>query len=166
MRVFKFSLLAILLIVVLTSFSSCIIIPVYKNYKINREDLSSVDIYDMRNCENNYNDFFVAETPVYTLTDDQLDDFLSDLADIRFSDHIIIVLAAVDPSFSYSNWVIRLNYTDGTYTLISSGGYGETYDAKGDLIKTNHFGCDDDEWRQFISRYLPSELYEEQTSTE
>ena len=146
---------------ILISLTGCIVIPLYKYYDdIDTEKVSSVDIYDLRNSESYYSDFLETETPVYTLKDDQLNEFWGDLGKIRFTDQIIITIAAVDPSFSYDEWVVRINYIDGSYSLISCDGYGETYDKNNQVIDTNHFGCDNEEWKQFIGKYLPKELFE------
>ena len=137
MKKLRLAWILLLIFVLLISLNGCVIIPRHMNYDdINREQVSSVDIYDLYKSESNYSDFLTTETPVYTLTNDQLDSFLSDLADIRFTDYIIIVLAAVDPSFSYGDWVVRINYTDGSYSLISCDGYGETYDANNQVVDT------------------------------
>ena len=163
MKTLRFVPVLSLILAALISLTGCVVIPRYKNYDdINRERLSSVDIYDLRNSETHYSDFLKTETPVYTLTNDQLDSFFSDLADIRFTDHIIIVLAAVDPSFWYDDWVVRINYTDGSYSLISCGGYGENYDVNNQAVDSNHYGCDDDEWQQFIGKYVPKDIFESQ----
>ena len=67
------------------------------------------------------------------------------------------MLAAVDPSFHYGDWVVRLNYTDNYYELISSGGYGEIYDNNDEVVDTNHYGCEDDEWESFVTQFLPDD---------
>jgi len=73
---------------------------------------------------------------VHTLEASQTSDFLSDLAEIRFSDHLIITIAAMDPNFQYGNGVVRVNYTSGAYSLISCDGYGTDYDADGERTPT------------------------------
>ena len=98
------------------------------------------------------------DPPLYTVADEQVDDFLKDLSKIQFTDHIIIGLLAVDPSFYYGDWVVRLNYTDGTWTLLSSDGYSETFDKAGKYISSNHFGCDPDKWERFVTAYLPADV--------
>lgn len=155
-------LLSVLFLFVLVSFTSCIVIPMYKHYDIDSEKVSSIEIYDLRNSETYYYDFPGEELPVYTIEKDQMTDFLSDLSDIRFSDTIIITIAAIDPSFYYGNWVVRINYTDGSYAFISCGGYGATYDENHQRTDSNHFYCDDDEWHQFIGKYVPKEIFENQ----
>ncbi|MBQ9759834.1 MAG: hypothetical protein IJW16_00635 [Clostridia bacterium] len=92
---------------------------------------------------------------VHTPEASQTSDFLSDPAEIRFSDHLIITIAAMDPNLQYGDGVVRVNYTSGAYSLISCDGYGTDYDADGARIDTNRFGCDNEEWKDLIMRYLP-----------
>ncbi len=82
---------------------------------------------------------------------------MSDFSKVKFSDTIIIVLASIDPSFYYGEWVIRINFTDGLYSFYSCGGYGETYDAEGDRVSTTHFSCDYDVLENLISDYYDFE---------
>ncbi len=164
-KTIRFVLILSVVSIMLNSLVGCIIIPQYTYYDdIDREQVSSVDIYDLRNGDHSAR-FLETEVSVYTLTEYQLDSFFSDLADIRFANHIVIVLAAVDPSFYYDDWVVRINYTDGSYCLISCGGYGETYDANHQVIDSNHYSCDDEEWNQFIGKHVPKAIFESQEQT-
>lgn len=148
----------IIIISILLSLSGCVIIPVHKYYDdIETDKVASIDIYDLRNCEAFSSGFLETEVPVYTLNEEQIEDFWEDLAEIRFTDYIIIALAAVDPSFHYGDWVVRLNYTNNYYELISSGGYGEIYDNNDEVVDTNHYGCEDDEWESFVTQFLPDD---------
>ena len=157
MKIKQVFILSFLSFTMLISLTSCIV--TYKYYDIDSEDVLSVGIYDLRDSETHYNDFLESETPVYTIEKEQMADFLNDLSDIRFSDTIIITLAAVDPSFYYGEWVVRINYTDGSYSLISCGGYGESYDINNKVTDSNHFSCEDDEWEQFIGKYVPKDIF-------
>lgn len=158
MKSLKRSVITALLLSLLLSLTGCIIIPLHEKYTINKADLSSVQIYDLRNSETHECDFMEYDPPLYTVADEQVDDFLKDLSKIRFTDHIIIGLLAVDPSFYYGDWVVRLNHTDGTWTLLSSDGYSETFDKAGKYISSNHFGCDPDKWERFVTAYLPTDV--------
>lgn len=137
--------------------SGCIIIPLHKYYEIPDEEVASVQFYDLRNRYSYDDDFHQTMDPVYTLPEEETADFLKDFSKLEFSDAIVIVLAAVDPSFSYGEWVIRINFTDETYTLYSCKGYGETFDADGNRIDSTHFGCDRDELAALISKYYSAE---------
>lgn len=156
----RIGLFILILAIVTSSMTSCIVIPRYEYFEIDADTVASIEIYDLCEADSIYGNFVETESPVYEIPTDKKTDFLNELAEIRFSDAIVIVLAAIDPSFNYDEWTVRINYTDGSYQLISSDGYGETFDANGELIDFHHFGCDQDEWWSFISEYLPKEIYE------
>lgn len=151
--------LLILSLAMLVTLTGCIVIPQYKQYDIAPEEVSSIEIHYLQERTQYREQSPGAETLAYTLEDAQKADFLSDLSDIRFSDAIIITIAAIDPSFSYGVWTVRINYTDGSYAFLSCDGYGETFDANDSRIEGNHFDCDDDEWEAFIRKYLPQEFF-------
>lgn len=155
MKLIRVLTAATLLLSLTLTLSGCIVIPISKRYSIEQDTVDSIDIYDLRSCENRDHGTWETLSPCYTLSDNQLESFLNDLSDIRFEDTIIIALAAVDPSFSYGEWVVQIHYTDGTYELISSGGFGGTYSSDHERIDSHHFGCDEDEWSQFILKYIP-----------
>lgn len=139
--------------------SGCIMIPRYKHYDIDLENTSTIEIYDLRNNESHDSDFLETEAPVYIIEKEQMEDFLNDLCDIQFTDIIIITIAAIDPSFYYDDWVVRINYTNGSYSLISCGGYGETYNENNQVTNKNHYSCDEDEWEEFIGKYVPEDIF-------
>ena len=147
-----------LLFCVLVAFEGCIIIPRYRRYEIAAADVLSIEIYDLRGVQERTGSVLQNETPIYTLEGEQIATFLGDLSEIQFSDHIVIVLAAIDPSFHYGEWVARINFTDGSYTCISNAGYNETYDANDQFLDSNHYSCDNEEWVQLILSYLPSDV--------
>ena len=122
----------ILVIHLLITLTGCIIIPQYQRFDIDVDTVISIEIYDLSLCENSSfgSSFLETESPVYMLPDKQIVNFLKDLADIRFSDTLFITIFAVDPSFYYDDWTVRINYNDGSFQLISCDGYGETFDSE------------------------------------
>jgi hypothetical protein len=164
----KMFLTVLSLLITMLLLTSCIIIPLYKVYNFDNETVSSIDIYDLRGDENCYSGFWEEKSPVYTVDENNKENFLSDLSHISFSDTLVITIAAIDPGFSYGDWVAKINFENGSYTFISYGGYGETFDENGEIIDSNHFSCDYDKWEEFISKYVPEEIFEitEQPETE
>ncbi len=154
-------LLTITAILILCTFTGCIVIPLHKRFKIDASAVASIEIYDL--CESTdtlYGNFHKTESPVYEIPQDKIAEFLNDLAEIRFSDSIVITIAAIDPSFYYDLWTVRINYTDGSYELISCDGYGATYDQNGKRTESHHWGCDNEEWREFIEKHIPRDIFE------
>jgi len=161
----KRCILSVLMIfTVIFTLSSCIIIPEYKNFEIDPATIASIEIYDLRESDTRGEAFLEDTSPVYEIPDEEIDDFTSDLAEIDFTRYIIIVLAAIDPSFNYGDFVVRINYTDGSFELLSDGGWGQTFDQDGEAISGHHYGCDDEEWEEFIGKYLPKEIRYKATS--
>lgn len=153
MKILKPLLFVIMICSILFSLTACIIIPLTKHYDIPAEDVASVEFYDLSSLEDHYSGFDTLLDPVYTLPQAEIEAFLSDFSELEFTDTIIIMLAAIDPSFWYGDWVVRVNFENGQYTFYSSGGYGETFDADGNCISSTHFSCDDEALANLISKY-------------
>lgn len=145
-------------IFVMSVLTSCIVIPQYKNFEIDPASVSSIEVYDLLDVDTFDGFFLETETSVYTIPEEDKAAFLDDLGEIEFSDAIIITIAAIDPSFYYDVWTVRINYTDGSYELISCDGYGATYNKNGEMTDTHHFGCDEEEWRTFVKKYIPKSV--------
>lgn len=157
MKRIKLFTLAAVLLSLAVCFSGCIIIPQQKYYKIYPEKVAAVQFYDLRNCDSGHHDFQKTVDPVYTLPEDEIGDFLEDFSKLKFKDAIMIVLAAVDPSFEYGEWVVRIDFTDQSYTFYSCAGFGETFDAGGNRIDSTHFSCDRDQLEELIKKYYSVE---------
>ena len=152
------ALLTLTIMLVLT-FSSCIVIPLHRTFDIDESTILSIEIYDLCKNESSGGTFLDNETAVYEIPLEKNADFLNDLAKIHFSDSIIISPAAFDPSFYYDMWTVRINYTDGSYELISCDHYGETYDQSGKITDVHHYGCDSEEWEALIQKYVPEIIF-------
>ncbi len=153
MKKIRCLLLLFCVFAILLSFSSCIVWHKRIN-DIDEEDVASIDIYYLGEDVFDRSGFYLTQTPVHTLDHKQHEAFLDDLGDIVFGQGLILI-AANDPSFSYGEWVVRINFTDGSFRFISCAGFGETFDASGELIESDHYGCDDEEWNALIDQYLP-----------
>ena len=151
----KLFISVLLLIVLLCSLTGCIVIPFHDYYDdIDPETVASIQVYNLRNADK-YSDIFLqTETPLHTLHPTEHAAFLDDLAQIRFTHHVLIVLAAVDPSFRYGDLTVRINFTDGSFRLISDCHYAEAFDKDGNVIDRNRYGCDEAEWMCLVQKYL------------
>lgn len=148
-----------MILCIIFSLTGCIIIPRYKRYDdIDAEKVSTIEIYDIRECERKISSNVNADTLIYSLDENEFSDFLNKLSKIQFKDHIIIVLAAIDPSYNYGNYVVKIMYNNEKYMLISDAGFGELFDADGNRTSKNHFGCDTEKWENLIFDYLPEEI--------
>lgn len=150
-------MLILLLVAMPVLFTGCITLRFHYD-DINADQISSIAIYDLRESSDFGSGFYENTEPVYTLEEAQKEPFLEALAKIEFKDTLVLLPVPFDPSFDYGKWVVRINYTDGSYQLISCGGYGETFDANGETTDGNHYGCDDVVWEEFICDYVPAEI--------
>ena len=155
----RIGLLTLTIILIMLTLTSCIVIPIYKRFKIDADTVTSIEIYDLCELDSLYGNFDKTQKNIYKISADKNADFLNDLAEIRFSDSIILVPAAVDPSFYYDEWTVRINYTDGSYEFISSDGYGQKFNKDDQEIDSHHFGCKQEEWLEFIKKYIPAEIF-------
>ena len=153
--------LIITLVLALSMFTSCIIIPFYNYFKIDTNKVESVEIYDLPEKETYDFSYGFEErlSPIYTLSGEQKNNFLDDLGEIRFEDAIVIVLAAIDRHASYNRWSIKINYTSGSYDTLSCDGYGHSYDENGEMVDSHYYTCEREEWYALIEKYLPAELF-------
>ena len=156
----RIALLTIIFVLISNILTGCMIIPQYKRFKIEEATVASIEIYDLCEVDSIYGNFVETETPIYEIPAEEVDDFLSNLAKIRFSDTIIIALMPTDPSFYFDDWTVRINYSDESYELISCDGYGKTFNKNGETADTHHFSCNQDKWSEFISKYIPQDIFE------
>lgn len=158
MKPYKPFLSVLITFFLITFLSGCITIPLKKHYDISVEELTSVQFYDLRNQEpENRIAFNETIEPVYTIPQNDTENFLSDFSKLEFSDSITILPATIDPSFYYGDWVIRINFSNGQYAFYSCAGYGETFDTDGKCISSTHFSCNDNELKLLVSKYYEIE---------
>lgn len=154
MKRYKSVLLVLMTLFLFVSLNGCIIIPMTEYYDISAEEVVSVQFYDLRNSESTvYSGFDKDHEPDYTVPEEDKEKFLNDFSELKFSDTIVIALAAIDPGFLYGDWVVRINFSNGQYTFYSCGAYGETFDAEGALVSSTHFACDAEDLEALIGKY-------------
>ena len=157
-RVLHLMTLWLLMLVCLTG---CIVIPRHKTFEISPDTVSTIKIYDLRGRESRFEGAVDADAPVYELPEEEKTDFLTELAKVDFSDEILIMLAAVDPSFSFGEWVVRINYADGSYEFLSCNAFGSVFNQNDELISTHHYGSKREEWIAFLGNYAPKNFFDE-----
>ena len=119
-------------------------------------EVASVQLYhDMLDCSVSTSGAFVQRTPVEALDPSLNEAFLQDLSLLNFTEFVLFFPAAIDPSFTLGEWIVRINLTDGSYWAISAGGCNEYYNAAHENTGGNHFGLDDGQWEWLIKKYFP-----------
>ena len=149
-----------LALIMMFTCTGCMYIPLGSDYyDYAPETIGTVEIYDLRNKDVTSSSFLETELPVYTVPEEQKAEFVADVGTIEFKMFIFIVLAAVDPSFDYGDWAIRLNRVDGSYVLMSDFGYVEIYDENGERTEYRNYPDADREcWKTIINTYVPPEI--------
>ena len=140
-----------------TTLTGCMIIPVYSWNRIEPDTVTSIQIYDLD--DNSYEEryqgnFRTTEIPDYTIEEEDKEAFLKDLSRITFNNPIILIPLSFQPKRSYGRWTARINYTDGSYQLISNKGYGGIYDADDNMTDLRQGTCDSEKWNEFIEKYV------------
>ena len=155
MKLLRSIIMFVLIILVSLNLCGCIIIPLYKNYNIAVDEVVSIQFYDLRMVDDRDSFYYDMESidPVFTVPEEEAGRFLNDFSKLIFKDTLIITIAAVDPSFSFGQWVVRINFTNGNYTFYSSAGYGLTMDAEGVRVSDTHYSCDEEQLALLIMKY-------------
>ena len=135
----------------------------YDSDQISPENVSSIDVYDLSKTPEHKDSYHYQEEfeeeikPDYTLSSDQIEPFLTELAGIKFETyHLVFTLAATDPTFHIGNYVARINFSDGSFRLLSDGSYHPIFSPDGKVTDGDHNTvASEDEWKSFITQYLP-----------
>jgi hypothetical protein len=155
----KLSMLALILIFVM-NLTGCVVIPLPgRYYDYDPATIETAEIYDLRSEYMEDSSFLETDLPVCTVPEEQKAEFVAEIGKIEFKMYILIVLGAVDPSFYYGDWAVRLNRTDGSYVLLSDGGYVEIFDENGEHIEfRNYDSIDRERWNALLEAYVPQEI--------
>ena len=61
--------------------------------------------------------------------------------------------------FQYGKWTVRINYNDRSYRPISNTNYSAVFDENDEFVTSNHFGCDEKEWKKLLKIYVPWDIF-------
>ena len=94
--------------------------------------------------------------PIDALDAEQYEEFVKDLEGLTFTDHFFIILgAAMDPSYSYHGYTVKITYLNGDYDIISCS--SQLYD-KAENYDENIWDCDEEKWNNFIESYFSVDI--------
>ena len=150
---------AFIALLLVFSLSGCMFIPEWQKIDVRYDpsEIVSVELYDL--TQRSYDGRFYGLDedidqmeedldPIDALNADKYADFVRDLMDLTFTDHFFVILvAAMDPSYSYYGYTVKITYQNGDYDIISRT--CQLYD-KGEDYNENTWNCDEDEWNSFI----------------
>lgn len=156
----KITVLLISLLLIL-SLTGCVFIPSWKQIDV-RHDASEIVSVELYNLTVSYMGRFHGREdcidqmeeeldPIDTLDAENYDDFVKDLEKLTFTDHLILVLAAMDPAYYYRGYTVKITYENGDYDILSP--VGQLYDS-GERYIEDSWSCDEDKWNAFIEKHF------------
>lgn len=159
MKCIKIITVALILALIATSLSSCMVLNHRFDY-IDKTNVTSIEIYDLRGDYHHDVGFYELMDPIYTLSAEQYADFLDTLTKLKFTSTLILI-AANDPNLHYSNTMtVKINHSNGVFETVSPYGYAEQYDPNEDDIHAWDYGsCDDEKWELLLKSVVPEEIY-------
>ena len=159
MKCIKIISITVIFTLIAMSLSSCITLH-HKFDSIDKTNVASIEIYDLRGDYHHDVGFYELMDPIYTLSPEQHDDFLDTLTRLEFTT-VLIVIAANDPMLHYSNTMtVKINHSDGSFETVSPYGYAEQYDPNEDSLDAWDYGsCDYSDWELLLQSVVPEEIY-------
>lgn len=159
MKCIKIITVALILALIATSLSSCMVLNHRFDY-IDKTNVTSIEIYDLRGDYHHDVGFYELMDPIYTLSAEQYADFLDTLTKLKFTSTLILI-AANDPNLHYSNTMtVKINHSNGVFETVSPYGYAEQYDPNEDDIHAWDYGsCDYSDWELLLQSVVPQEIY-------
>ena len=160
MKCIKLITVTLIFTLIAISLSSCMKLH-HKFDSIDKTNVTSIEIYDLRDDYSHDVGFYELMDPIYTLSSEQYADFLDTLTELNFTT-VLILVAANDPSLHYgSTMVIKINHSNGGFETVSLHGYAERYDPIEDNIYAWDYGsCDYSEWELLLKSVVPQEIYD------
>ncbi|MBE6549328.1 MAG: hypothetical protein E7670_02760 [Ruminococcaceae bacterium] len=159
MKCIKIITVALILALIATSLSSCMVLNHRFDY-IDKTNVTSIEIYDLRGDYHHDVGFYELMDPIYTLSAEQYADFLDTLTKLKFTSTLILI-AANDPTLHYSNTMtVKINHSNGVFETVSPYGYAEQYDPNEDSLDAWDYGsCDYSDWELLLQSVVPQEIY-------
>ena len=159
MKCIKIISITVIFTLIALSLSSCIRLN-HRFDSIDKTNVTSIEIYDLRGDYSHDVGFYELMDPIYTLSPEQHADFLNTLTNLEFTT-ILILIAANDPMLHYSNTMtVKINHSNGAFETVSPYGYAEQYDPNEDSIYAWDCGsCDYSEWELLLKSVVPQEIY-------
>ena len=159
MKFIKIISITVIFTLIALSLSSCIRLN-HRFDSIDKTNVTSIEIYDLR--DDYYHDagFYELIDPVYSLSPEQYADFLDTLTELEFTS-VLILIAANDPNLSYSRTMtVKINHSNGVFETVSPYGYAEQYDPNEDSLDAWDYGsCDYSDWELLLQSVVPQEIY-------
>ena len=147
----------------LFSLTGCVFIPSWKQVDVRHDtsEIVSVELYDLRpwgysgrfyGWDEDIDQMEEERDPIDALDAENYDDFVKDLEKLTFTDHFFVILgAAMDPSYNYYGYTVKITYENGDYDILSRT--CQLYDS-GEKDIEREWSCDEEKWNTFIEKYF------------
>ena len=141
------------------SLTGCVFIPSWKQVDV-RYDTSEIVSVELYHLTDSYSGRFGSSEidqmekeldPIDTLDAEQHADFVSDLENLSFTNHTLIVLAAMDKFHYYEDYTVKITYQNGDYDILSPT--AQLY-ISGEASSETGWDCDQEKWNRFIKDYF------------
>ena len=144
----------LLILAILWTCPGCCVITLDEGYELYHsfEEFSSVGLYNGDGEE-------ASNCVLAQLQPSQYAAFQRDLEALPFEDQFLLIPGAVDPSFDFGEYVVRIDYKDGSYELISDCGFQILYSQEAEYGRSAHYSISDMAWYTFLSSYFPSVVF-------
>lgn len=153
-------IILLLTLVLLFSFNSCITVDKTASLHRDREEIQSVSIYYLEEIydESNVNKLRNENTPVYTLKEEQKEEFINRLCEFKYEKTVILVPIPFDGGCNLNGYVISVAYNDGkSYELFSEYGcfsYLVKENGKEGYYYNHADYSGEADWAEFIESYI------------
>lgn len=139
------------LILVLNLTGCLVIVPETYRLLYGVEEIETIAIYDLG--EKSVESLDDSLEPVGYIPKEQYESFANSVEYLPYTNTFIIVLAAIDSSFSFSGYVFKVSYQNGGYEIITSGARQPYRTAEG-KERSYSYECDEEVWLAFVKQYL------------
>lgn len=148
------------------SMTGCVFIPSWKQVDVRYDtsEIVSVELYQLTGSydgrfyglEEDIDQMEEELDPIDALDAEQYEEFVKDLEGLTFTDHFFVILvAAMDPSYSYHGYTVKITYRNGDYDIISCS--SQLYD-EAENYDENTWNCDEEKWNNFIESYFSVDI--------
>ena len=129
--------------------TGCFVITLDEYYEIH-QDVTQIQSISIHSCSDGET---LSDDPIIILEDEQFQPFIEDIEALPFRDKFLLILAAVDPSFQYGDYVIRIVYQDTSIELISNFGF-QLYQGADGSYHAPHYEINHELWLEFLEKYI------------
>ena len=151
------------------SLTGCVFIPSWKqvDMRYDTSEIVSVELYHLIDrYEGRFGSSEIDQMekeldPIDTLDAEQYADFVSDLENLSFTNHTLIVLAAMDKFHYYEGYTVKITYQNGDYDILSPT--AQLY-ISGEASSETGWDCDQEKWNRFIKDYFTVDQSEKSTA--